>query len=68
MTIKTYLSSGYPKRRAVRHLRPARREIAGMKVRYVLRVVSGDCAKDIDARQVKAIMDVLQWSRDRREQ
>ncbi len=35
----------------------------GIKVRFKVRVVTGKRAKEIDARQVKAIMEVLQWLR-----
>ena len=35
----------------------------GIKVRFKIRVVTGKRAKEIDARQVKAIMEVLQWLR-----
>jgi hypothetical protein len=36
---------------------------AGIKVRFKIRVVTGKRAKDIDARQARAIMEVLQWQR-----
>ncbi|MGH3222515.1 MAG: hypothetical protein ACRDPY_28110 [Streptosporangiaceae bacterium] len=35
----------------------------GIKVRFKIRVATGKRAKEIDARQVKAIMEVLQWLR-----
>jgi hypothetical protein len=35
----------------------------GMKVRIKLRIATGKRAKEIDARQAKAIMEVLQWLR-----
>jgi hypothetical protein len=38
--------------------------VAGMKVRYVLRVVSGERARQIDIRQAQVIMEVMQWLRD----
>jgi hypothetical protein len=40
----------------------------GMKVRFKIGVVSGPRAKEIDARQAKAIMDVLEWVRQQRAQ
>lgn len=40
----------------------------GMKVRYKIRVVSGPRAKEIDARQAKAIMELLEWARQQRTQ
>jgi hypothetical protein len=33
----------------------------GIKVRYKIRIATGKRAKEIDARQAKAIMEVLQW-------
>jgi hypothetical protein len=35
----------------------------GIKVRFKIRVVTGKRAKEIDARQARAIMEVLQWQR-----
>jgi hypothetical protein len=35
----------------------------GIKVRFKIRVATGKRAKEIDARQAKAIMEVLQWQR-----
>jgi len=35
----------------------------GMKVRFKIRIATGKRAKEIDARQAKAIMEVLQWQR-----
>jgi hypothetical protein len=40
----------------------------GMKVRYKISVVSGPRAKEIDARQAKAIMELLEWVRQQRTQ
>jgi hypothetical protein len=40
----------------------------GIKVRFKIRVVSGKRAREIDARQAKAIMEVLQWHRQHRSQ
>jgi hypothetical protein len=48
-------------------LRPEERP-DGLDVRYVVKVVSGDRAKEIDARQAKAMMDLLRWCRDYRQQ
>jgi hypothetical protein len=33
----------------------------GIKVRFKIRIATGKRAKEIDARQAKAIMEVLQW-------
>jgi hypothetical protein len=41
---------------------------SGLDVRFMVRVVSGDQAKHIDAVQAKAIVDLLRWCRDHREQ
>ena len=35
----------------------------GTKVRYKIRIAAGKRAKEIDARQARVIMEVLQWSR-----
>ncbi|MGH3182574.1 MAG: hypothetical protein ACRDOE_11810, partial [Streptosporangiaceae bacterium] len=38
----------------------------GIKVRFKVRVATGKRATEIDARQAKVIMEVLQWQRQRR--
>jgi hypothetical protein len=38
----------------------------GMKVRYKIRVVSGPRAREIEARQVEAITELLKWARQQR--
>jgi len=35
----------------------------GIKVRFKIRVVTGKRAREIDARQARAILEVLQWQR-----
>jgi hypothetical protein len=35
----------------------------GIKVRFKIRIATGKRATEIDARQAKAIMEVLQWQR-----
>ena len=40
----------------------------GMKVRYKITFVSGPRAKAIDARQAQVIREVLEWSRQHRQQ
>jgi hypothetical protein len=35
----------------------------GIKVRFKIRVVTGKRAREIDARQAEAIMEVLRWAR-----
>ena len=42
---------------------PERDRPGGIKVRFKIRVVTGKRAKEIDARQARAIMEVLQWHR-----
>jgi hypothetical protein len=63
-----YLRSRYPDDRFISYVVPPGEKTGGMKVRYIIRVVSGDRAREIDARQAKAIMAVLQSVRDRRDQ
>ncbi len=38
----------------------------GIKVRYKIRIATGKRAREIDARQARVIMEVLQWSRQRK--
>jgi hypothetical protein len=38
----------------------------GIKVRFKIRIATGKRAKEIDARQAKVIMEVLQWQRQHR--
>jgi hypothetical protein len=40
----------------------------GMKARYKIQIVSGPRAKEIDARQAQVIREVLEWSRQHRQQ
>ena len=35
----------------------------GIKVRYKIRVATGKRGREIDARQAKVLMEVLQWAR-----
>jgi len=35
----------------------------GIKVRYKIRIAAGKRAKELDARQARVIMEVLQWQR-----
>ncbi len=39
----------------------------GIKVRYKIRIVTGQRAKAVDARQAQVIKEVLQWSRQHRQ-
>jgi hypothetical protein len=38
----------------------------GTKVRFKIRIATGKRAAEIDARQAKVIMEVLQWQRQHR--
>ena len=38
----------------------------GIKVRFKIRIAAGKRAREIDARQAKVIMEVLQWQRQRK--
>ena len=38
----------------------------GINVRFKIRIATGKRAQEIDARQAKAIMEVLQWQRQHR--
>ena len=40
---------------------------AGIKVRFKIRVATGKRAAEIDARQAKVIMEVLQWQRQQKQ-
>jgi hypothetical protein len=40
----------------------------GMKVRYKIKIVTGPRAGEIDARQAQVIREVLEWSRQHRQQ
>jgi hypothetical protein len=39
----------------------------GIKVRFKIRIAAGKRAKEIDARQARAILEVLQWQRQHHE-
>jgi len=39
----------------------------GIKVRFKIRVVTGKRAREIDARQARAILEVLQWQRQQQD-
>jgi hypothetical protein len=38
----------------------------GIKIRFKIRIATGKRAREIDARQAKVIMEVLQWQRQHR--
>ncbi len=62
------LRSRYPDDRFISYCLPPGKRPGRIKVRYIIRVASGDQAKHIDARQAKAIMDVPRWLHDHPEQ
>jgi hypothetical protein len=39
----------------------------GIKVRFKIRIATGKRAREIDARQARAILEVLQWQRQHHE-
>ena len=39
----------------------------GIKVRFKIRIATGKRAKEIDARQARAILEVLQWQRQHKQ-
>jgi hypothetical protein len=39
----------------------------GIKVRFKIRIATGKRAKEIDARQARAILEVLQWQRQQKQ-
>src|SRR5690348_6987552 len=57
-----------PDERFITHTTPPDQPVAGMNVRHVIKVVSGERAKHIDARQSEVIMDILRWYRQQREE
>jgi len=62
------LQSRYPGDRFISYCLPPDQGLGGIKVRYIIRVVSRKHAKEIDARQGKAIIEALQWLRDHPDQ
>jgi hypothetical protein len=42
---------------------PEGKRPGGIKVRFKIRIATGKRAQEIDARQAKVIMEVLQWQR-----
>jgi hypothetical protein len=46
---------------------PERDRPGGIKVRFKIRVVTGKRGREIDARQARAILEVLQWQRQHHE-
>ena len=40
----------------------------GIKVRFKIRIATGKRAREIDARQARAILEVLQWQRQHQHQ
>ena len=56
-----------PKGRVISYNVPEGERPDGIKVRYKIRVATGKRAAEIDARQAKVIMEVLQWQRQQKQ-
>jgi hypothetical protein len=52
-----------PNGRVISYNAPEGERPGGIKVRFKIRVATGKRAQEIDARQAKVIMEVLQWQR-----
>jgi hypothetical protein len=57
-----------PGERVISYNLPRGKRPDGMKVRYKIKIISGARAKEIDARQAEAILEVLRWIRDHPDQ
>jgi hypothetical protein len=57
-----------PKGRVISYNVPEGERPDGIKVRFKIRVATGKRAAEIDARQAKVIMEVLQWQRQHKQQ
>jgi hypothetical protein len=55
-----------PNGRVISYNVPEGERPGGIKVRFKIRIATGKRAKEIDARQAKVIMEVLQWQRQQR--
>ena len=53
-----------PGERVISYNLPREQRPDGIKVRYKIKVISGTRAKEIDARQAAAVLEVLRWTRD----
>jgi hypothetical protein len=56
-----------PKGRVISYNVPEGERPDGIKVRYKIRIATGKRAREIDARQAKVIMEVLQWQRQHKQ-
>jgi hypothetical protein len=56
-----------PKGRVISYNVPDGERPDGIKVRFKIRVATGKRAREIDARQAKVIMEVLQWQRQQKQ-
>ena len=56
-----------PKGRVISYNVPEGERPDGIKVRFKIRVATGKRAAEIDARQAKVIMEVLQWQRQHKQ-
>ena len=55
-----------PNGRVISYNVPKGERPAGIKVRFKIRIATGKRATEIDARQVAAILEVLNWQRQHR--
>jgi small-conductance mechanosensitive channel len=55
-----------PNGRVISYNVPEGERPGGIKVRFKIRIATGKRAQEIDARQAKVIMEVLQWQRQQR--
>ena len=55
-----------PNGRVISYNVPEGERPGGMKVRFKIRIATGKRAKEIDARQAKVTMEVLQWQHQQR--
>jgi hypothetical protein len=56
-----------PEPRYFSYYRDSTEGTGGMKVKWTVRVIAGDEAADLDARQNAAIWELLQWARHYRQ-
>jgi hypothetical protein len=65
---REYFQAQSPGSRFISYTVPASKETEGIAVQYVIKIATGKRAKEIDARQAKVIMEILQWCRQDQEQ
>ena len=55
-----------PNRRVISYNVAAGERPGGIRVRFKIRIATGKRAREIDVRQAKVIMEVLQWQRQQK--